>query len=49
MGQKTVAEGVETQATLQIIRELGVDYAQGYHFARPIPADDVFHQTPMKA
>jgi PAS domain S-box-containing protein len=49
MGQKTVAEGVETQATLQIIRELGVDYAQGYHFARPIPADDVFRQTPMKA
>jgi len=45
MGQKTVAEGVETEATLQTIRELGVDYAQGYHFARPAPADDVYQAT----
>jgi EAL domain-containing protein (putative c-di-GMP-specific phosphodiesterase class I) len=42
MGQKTVAEGVETNETLHILRELGVDYAQGYLFARPAPADDVF-------
>jgi PAS domain S-box-containing protein len=42
MGQKTVAEGVETEETLQILCELGVDYAQGYLFARPAPADDVF-------
>jgi PAS domain S-box-containing protein len=38
MGQKTVAEGVETQSALEIIRELGVNYAQGYLFARPAPA-----------
>jgi len=42
MGQKTVAEGVETEETLYILRELGVDYAQGYLFARPAPADEVF-------
>jgi PAS domain S-box-containing protein len=42
MGQETVAEGVETEATLQIVRQLGVDYAQGYHFARPAPADDIY-------
>jgi len=41
MGQKTVAEGVETRATLEILHELGVDYAQGYFFARPAPADQV--------
>jgi PAS domain S-box-containing protein len=42
MGQKTVAEGVETASTLAIIRELGVDFAQGFLFARPVPADQLF-------
>jgi PAS domain S-box-containing protein len=41
MGQKTVAEGVETESTLAIVRELGVDFAQGYLFARPAPADQL--------
>jgi PAS domain S-box-containing protein len=41
MGQKTVAEGVETESALAIVRELGVDYAQGYLFARPAPADQL--------
>lgn len=41
MGHKTVAEGVETETALAIIRELGVDYAQGYLFARPAPADQL--------
>ena len=30
MGLQTVAEYVENEATLAVIRELGVDYAQGY-------------------
>jgi EAL domain-containing protein (putative c-di-GMP-specific phosphodiesterase class I) len=42
MGQKTIAEGVETQSTLAIVRDLGVDFAQGYLFARPAPADQIF-------
>jgi EAL domain-containing protein (putative c-di-GMP-specific phosphodiesterase class I) len=41
MGQKTVAEGIETESTLAIVRELGVDYAQGYLFGRPAPAEQV--------
>jgi PAS domain S-box-containing protein len=40
-GQKTVAEGVEDAATLELLRELGVDYAQGYGIARPAPAAEV--------
>jgi PAS domain S-box-containing protein len=48
MGQKTVAEGVETAQSLRIVRQLGVDYAQGYHFARPTPADDVFQASLVK-
>jgi EAL domain-containing protein (putative c-di-GMP-specific phosphodiesterase class I) len=33
----TVAEGVEDEAALQLLRELGVDMAQGYHLGRPGP------------
>lgn len=35
MGKKTVAEGVEDADTLTLLREYGVDFAQGYHVGRP--------------
>lgn len=35
MGMETVAEFVETAEILDLLREYGVDYAQGYHIARP--------------
>ena len=40
MGLKTVAEYVEDEATLAVIRELGIDYAQGYAVGslRPLTA-----------
>ena len=41
LGMQTVAEGVETQAQLEIIRELRCDLIQGYLFSRPICAADV--------
>lgn len=31
----TIAEGVENQATLELLREMGADYAQGFHLGRP--------------
>jgi EAL domain-containing protein (putative c-di-GMP-specific phosphodiesterase class I) len=34
-GQKTIAEGVENQYTADVLRDLGVTYAQGYLFGRP--------------
>jgi PAS domain S-box-containing protein len=34
-GVRTVAEGVEDDEALRTLRDLGVDLAQGYHFARP--------------
>jgi Amt family ammonium transporter len=37
MGLKTVAEFVESQAILDTLRELGVDFAQGYHLHKPQP------------
>jgi EAL domain-containing protein (putative c-di-GMP-specific phosphodiesterase class I) len=36
-GVKTVAEGVETPEILAILRELGVDRAQGFHIGYPVP------------
>ena len=36
MGLKTIAEFVENNGILAKIRELGVDYAQGYGIAKPI-------------
>lgn len=38
LGLTTVAEGVETQEQLHILRALGCDYIQGYHFCAPGPA-----------
>ncbi len=37
MGLKTIAEFVETAACLQRLRDIGVDYAQGYAIHRPEP------------
>lgn len=45
-GKLAVAEFVETQAILQWVTELGVDYAQGYHFGRPQAADAVLAINP---
>ncbi len=38
-GIKTVAEGVEDKATLSLLRDLGVDQAQGFHISRPAPIE----------
>lgn len=37
LGLKTVAEGVETEDQLKLLRHLGCDSAQGYLFSRPLP------------
>ena len=36
----TVAEGVETKAQLERLRDVGCDYAQGYYFSRPLPVQE---------
>ena len=37
--KSVVAEGVEDQAALNILTELGCEHAQGFHLNRPQPAD----------
>jgi PAS domain S-box-containing protein len=41
-GMKTIAEGVEDQATADMLRLMRVDYAQGYLFGRPVPVDELW-------
>jgi PAS domain S-box-containing protein len=40
-GVQTIAEGVEHQTTLDLLRELGVDYAQGFLIGEPKPVEYV--------
>lgn len=37
----TVAEGVESEEQLELVREMGCDEAQGYIIARPMPGDEL--------
>jgi EAL domain-containing protein (putative c-di-GMP-specific phosphodiesterase class I) len=37
----SLAEGVEESSQLAILQSLGCRYAQGYLFARPVPADQL--------
>jgi len=39
LGLDVVAEGVETEAELALLRDMGSDFVQGYFYHRPLPAD----------
>jgi EAL domain-containing protein (putative c-di-GMP-specific phosphodiesterase class I) len=41
VGAVCIAEGVETAQQLTALRELGCQFAQGYLFARPVPASQL--------
>lgn len=40
MNLKSVAEGVETEAQLNRLKNIGCDYIQGYYFSKPLPVKD---------
>ena len=46
MGKRTIAEFVENDDILEKLREVGVDYAQGYCIGRPTPLDRLLSQEP---
>jgi EAL domain-containing protein (putative c-di-GMP-specific phosphodiesterase class I) len=41
LGLVVVAEGIETQSTLDVARQLGCDFAQGYLISRPVPGHEL--------
>ncbi|HEX8157719.1 MAG TPA: EAL domain-containing protein [Solirubrobacteraceae bacterium] len=43
-GYRTVAEGVEDDVTLKLVRDMGVDYAQGYGIGRPARLQDTLYK-----
>ncbi|SHK43450.1 EAL domain-containing protein [Thermocrinis minervae] len=40
IGVKTIAEFVENEEILKVLREIGVDYAQGYYIGKPAPIEE---------
>ena len=40
LGVPVVAEGVENDLQLSILKEAGCDLVQGYYFSRPVPAEE---------
>jgi EAL domain-containing protein (putative c-di-GMP-specific phosphodiesterase class I) len=48
-GMKTVAVFVSDDETLRLLREQGVDYAQGYTVGRPSPVEDALAPQPAAA
>ncbi len=41
MNKKTIAEFVENEAIFDLLKTLGIDYAQGYGLGKPVPLDEL--------
>ena len=41
LGVDTVCEGVETEAQVKFLREIGCSKLQGYYFCKPIPSEEI--------
>ena len=48
-GYQTIAEGVEDEQTLALLKDYGVDFAQGFHLGRPAPIDASCQLTPHRS
>jgi EAL domain-containing protein (putative c-di-GMP-specific phosphodiesterase class I) len=41
LGMEVIAEGVESWGQVSVLEEMGCDFGQGYHFAKPLPSNEV--------
>ena len=48
LGKQTIAEYVENEEILNILKEIGVDFAQGFHAGRPEPILEFFESSQFK-
>ena len=49
LGAKVICEGVETREQLDRLREIGVEYAQGYLIGKAAPAEAVLSGEAARA
>jgi len=47
MGLKTIAEFVESEKILAMLKQIGVDYAQGFYLGRPEPVENIVSSDKM--
>ena len=41
LGIESIAEGIENRRQLEILRQLGCDYIQGYYIGKPMPVEEL--------
>jgi len=44
MGKIAVAEFIEDRKILEISKELGIEYGQGYYFSKPLPIGEIYNR-----
>ena len=49
MNRQILVEGVETKEQVELLKELSVDYLQGYYFSKPIPKQEFIEFIQEKA
>ncbi|HVC31063.1 MAG TPA: EAL domain-containing protein, partial [Steroidobacteraceae bacterium] len=47
--KQTIAEFVSDEETVRLLRQYGVDYAQGFHIGHPRPLDEILAESPAQA